>query len=338
MQNAEHKQTRHTGIRLLLYWVGLIALLLLLTTATYTWFALSRTPRVSDMYVTISAPKGLEIALSYDAEDEDWGQLLLFDDMVEELATLKPCTWSELDGCFYAVVYGMDGRMTDQWTELNDEENANIEGEAGYYNKAIFYARSDTPVSVSLAEARVSEDGTESFGTYLIGTPVWNDAELIHDDGGQGAEYAVRIGLRITPIDENGEPAGDPVFYIYEPNCNGHADGTDEYLVTPNKDDGEPLVPEERLITQSVSTWTEVFPVQRTATLKDLGEFTSDNTGLFALKAGGMVKIEVYIWLEGQDADCGHLLSREAQILANIGFDSDYSGQSGLVEIPDEAP
>ena len=108
--------------------------------------------------------------------------------------------------------------------------------------------------------------------------------------------------------------------------------------MTPNKDDGEPLVPEERLITQSVSTWTEVFPVQRTATLKDLGEFTSDNTGLFALKAGGMVKIEVYIWLEGQDADCGHLLSREAQILANIGFDSDYSGQSGLVEIPDEAP
>lgn len=335
MQNTGKKQTRHKGFILLLYWVGIMALLALLTTATYTWFSLSRTPRVSDMYISVSAPTGLEIALRHDAKDEDWGQLLIFDDMVEELATLRPCTWSEEQGCFFAMIYGADGRQTDRWEELSDEVNANVEGLEGYYNKAVFYARSDTAVRVSLAEAAVSEDGTESIGTYLIGTPLWNEQELIHEDGGHGAEFAVRIGLRITPIDQQGEDAGEAVFFIYEPNCDGHLDGTDEYAATPNIDGGDSLVPEDHLITQSVSTWTEVYPVQRTATLRDMGAFTSDNTELFSLEAGGMVKIELYIWLEGQDVDCGHLLSEESQILANLGFAGDYSGQSGLVEIPD---
>ena len=44
-------------------------------------------------------------------------------------------------------------------------------------------------------------------------------------------------------------------------------------------------------------------PVQSTVTIKSLGRFTTP-TKLFQLKGGEVAAIELYIWLEGQDADC----------------------------------
>ncbi|MCR5664337.1 MAG: hypothetical protein K6G17_05580 [Oscillospiraceae bacterium] len=336
MRNTAKKEIRHRGALILLYWVGIVALLLLLTTATYTWFAISRTPRVNDMYLTVSAPNGLQIASSYDAEDEDWVQLLDFDELLgtKDSAPLRPCTWSEANGRFFAATYGSDGRLTSQWWPLNDADNANRDDANGYYLLASFYARTDTDVRVSLGAAEVSEDETESSGTYLIGSPKWNGETAVHDNGGLGAENAVRIGLRVTPIDGEGRETGESVFYIYEPNCNAHADGSDEILDTPSIDGTETLVPRERLFSQTASTWTELRPAQRSAVLRQMGEFTS-STGLFELEAGGMEKIDIYVWLEGQDKDCSAYLSRDASILASLLLETDYSSQSGLVEIED---
>lgn len=335
MENAEKKQNQRRRGLLLFYWVGLMALFALLGTATYTWFALSRTPRVNDLYLSVAAPTGLEIALEQDAEDEDWGQFLKFEDMVSESSPLRPCTWSDRQGIFLAAVYGVDGRIMNRWDPLSDELNANQEGSNGYYMKGTFYARSDAAVQVSLAEASASPDGTESHGTYLIGTPVWNGETRIHDNGGQGAQYAVRIGLRVTPIDAEGEAIGDSAFYIYEPNCDGHADGSTGYTETPSIDGANSLVPEGRLYPQSSSEWTEVSPVQRAATFRSMGKFTVEKRPLFSLEPGGLEKIEVYVWLEGQDVDCSNLLSTQAKILAGLRFDGDYTGQSGLVPIED---
>lgn len=335
MEHDKQKRNRPGRTLILLYWLGLVVLFTLLGTATYTWFALSRTPRVNDLYLSVAAPTGLEIALEADAEDEDWGQFLDFEDMVEKSSPLRPCTWSDRQGIFLAAVYGMDGRLADRWEPLNDDSNANKEDANGYYIHGTFFARTDAAVKVSLAPAESSADGTESYGTYLIGSPVWNGAALVHDDGGQGAQYAIRIGLRITPVDEKGEANGDSVFYIYEPNCDGHADGSTGYVETPSIDGGNSLVPTDRLYPQTASQWSEVFPVQRTVTLRTMGEFTVKDTPLFSLQPGEKEKIEVYIWLEGQDADCSILLNTHAQILASIRFSADYSGQSGMVPIED---
>ena len=159
---------------LLSYWLAIMALLLLLVAATYTWFSLSKTPRVNDMDLYVSSPSGLEIAQKFDAPDEDWGQSISFAEIVSETSPLKPCTWSDRDGRFYAPEYGLDGRMTGSWQPLSDSENANMDGEQGYYTMGTVYARSKTAVTVSLSEAVPMEDGTEGAGTYLIGTPVWN--------------------------------------------------------------------------------------------------------------------------------------------------------------------
>lgn len=326
-QNTQKKRR----VNIFLYLYLLLILLLLLTVASYTWFSLTKTPRVSDLSLHVATTSGMELALTPDAEE--WKLQLDFLDMVDQTAPLRPVTWSEQSQQFFAATYGVDGRLTDVWEPLTDSRNANKDNADGYYICGTFYARTGTNVSVSLSPAVEVDEGLQGSGTYLIGTPVWNTATLTHDNGGQGAENAIRVGIRITYVNQDGSDAegAEPVFYIYEPNADLHLDGTTGYVNTPSIDGTETLIPAERMILQTASTWTEADPVQRSVVIRDLGEFTTE-TRLFDLTAGQMVRIDIYIWLEGQDADCTNQIN-QAQILANIQLDSNAGGTSGLVPI-----
>ena len=142
----------------------------------------------------------------------------------------------------------------------------------------------------------------------------------------------MRIGIRITPIDEFGNPTGEtPVFYIYEPNADSHPDGSTGYVATPSIDGTDTLVSADKLITQSTTSWTEAYPVERDVLIYEMGAFDSDPE-LFHLNAGEMVKLEMYIWLEGQDVDCTNQI-QQAQIFANVQFDTKPGNQSGLQPI-----
>ena len=104
------------------------------------------------------------------------------------------------------------------------------------------------------------------------------------------------------------------------------------YVATASVDGTDSLVPEERLITQTVSTWTEVDPVQRSVVIHDMGRFTSD-TELFQISADQLVQMQVYVWLEGQDIDCTNVIGQAAQVFANLQFVADFGGHSGLEPI-----
>lgn len=326
------QQQRRFGRKrnMLLYFWILVILLSLLTVASYTWFALSRTPKVSDMNMHVNSAMGMEIALTYDSAV--WGQQLDFLDMCSMEDPLRPVTWSEKDQRFYAAVYGFDGRLTGEWNPLTDEANANKNDGHGYYCKGTFFARTDQPVTVSLAKAATSADGHEGHGTYLIGTPVWNADKISHENAGIGAECAVRMGIRVTMVDKNGNPTGQtPVFYIYEPNADVHIDGSRGYVDTPSIDGPDTLVAREQILTQTVTLWTEAYPVQRDVLIYNMGDFEGDTT-LFQLDKGEIAKIELYIWLEGQDVDCTNQI-QEARILANFQLVAEAGGQSGLTPI-----
>lgn len=324
------KQKRRTFLYL---WI-LLALLILFVTATYTWFALSRAPHVNDMVLNVNTQKGIELALSYDAPDGDWGQRIDFADIVNEDCPLKPVTWSDARQKFMAVRYGFDGRGIG-FTELSDARNANRTDGDGYYVIGEFFARSDTPCSVSLADAVLINEGENGAGTYVIGSPVWDSENIKHDNGGNGAEEAIRIGFRITPVNaQTGEAVGDSEFFIYEPNCDAHVSGANEYYQTPSIDGTDTLTAKDHLILQKSSTWTEAEPVQHNVTIKSLGEFTN-NMRLFALDPGEKVKIDLYVWLEGQDSDCVSMINK-AQILASIQFRVDNGSQSGLDDLPED--
>lgn len=306
-----------------------LALLLLLVVGSYTWFALSAKPRVSDMQMYVNSVTGLE--LSDDINAEEWVLQLDFRDLADETAPLRPITWSEEQQQFLTAGYHIDGGLLglDQWKVLTDERNANKNDRDGYYSKATFYARTDQQVTVSLSPAVEVDEGIKGSGTYVIGTPLWDGERIVHNNGGQGAECALRIGIRVTPVDAQGKKTGAAYpFYIYEPNSDAHPYGEAGYFPTPSIDGTETLVPNSRLILQTASSWTEAYPVRKDVVIKQLGKFTTD-AELFTLKPGQIVRIELYIWLEGNDPDCTNEIE-SAQILANIQFATETEGQSGL--------
>lgn len=330
----ENGNFKKSGLRILLYFYLVLILFLLLTVATYSWFSLSKLNRVSNISLYVNAPVGMQIARSHDAQD--WGQQISWAELVPETSPLRPVTWSDANQRFYAAVYGMDGRMTGEWRPLSDERNANRSNYDGYYCVATFYGKTDERVKVSLAPAVATEDGRSGSGTYLIGRTLWDSGEISHYNGGFGAENAVRVGIQITRLDENGDPVAEaPLFYIYEPNSNAHADYSKGYVNTPSIDGSDTLVPESRLITQDQTLWMEADPVERGVVIYQFGAFTSD-TELFIMEADETVRIRLYIWLEGQDVDCTNLINK-AQIMANIQFVSVSAPQSGMEPMETES-
>lgn len=307
----------------------LLILLILLSTATYTWFSLSRVPKINDMALYISMASGLEISHDMNAPDEEWGQTLLYGEHYEENTVLRPVTYLDEEGIFYAATVGSDGRIIAVNYPLSDERNANKSDINGYYVKFVFYARTNDSVTVELS----SVDPNGEHGTYVVGMPLWNTEEIIHNDGGMGFQSAMRIGFRITRYDRNNQPLNEePVFIVYEPNCNRHLSGSLDYIATPSISGAEHLVPAERLIRHEVTSWLEAFPVQKDLLIYDHGNFI-DDPHLFDLDAGCKAKIELYLWLEGQDIDCCYETSKAAKILASIQFYSTSKPQSGMEDI-----
>lgn len=332
MTRQEKRKKR--AVQLMIYFYVLLILLSLFTVASYTWFSLSRTPRVSDMYMFINSNTGLE--LSEDPLAEEWKLQLDFRDLATETAPLRPVTWSESNQQFIAAAYGPDGRQLPMsfWHKLTDEQNANRNNAYGYYSKAAFFARSGQTETVFLSPAVEVDEGIDGSGTYVIGTPVWDGQSIVHNNGGMGAECAIRIGIRITPVDTLGQPYGEPAtFFIYEPNSDMHIDGSEGYVPTPSIDLMENLISTDRLILQTASTWSEAYPVERGVVIHSLGEFTTE-TELFTIKPGEMKMIELYCWLEGQDVDCTNQI-QGAQIMASIQFSTKPDEQSGLIPIYD---
>ncbi|MBE6788366.1 MAG: hypothetical protein E7539_01740 [Ruminococcaceae bacterium] len=329
---AEEKKNRRLSkkTRLVIYSYLLLFLLIISVTATYTWFSLSRTPQVSNLSMYVTSRSGLELALSPDSEE--WGSQLSYLDMTSKSFPLRPVTWSEKDQRFYAAEYAIDGRLSGNWHPLSDDRNANRDNRDGYYSIGTFYARTSEDVTVSLTSPVEMAEGISGSGTYLIGTPLWDADKLSHINAGQGAENAVRIGIQITHLNENNNPIEQTKkFYIYEPNCDTHADEKTGYIETPSIDGDSSLVPSERLIIQTHSSWTEANPVENGVQVYTIGDFETP-TELFALKADQKVMIKLYLWLEGQDVDCTNAI-REAQIIANVQFKADPEGSSGLQPI-----
>lgn len=335
---------------ILFYTYLLIALLSIFSVASYTWFTLSWSPSVHGMNVYITSNAGLELASTPDAEV--WSnqldiykteELSKYADS-EERPPLRQATWSDRDGCFYGPLYGYDGRLLHvigkdyenreivSWYKLDDLIHANSTDDSNYYIKATFYARCGQPVGVILAEPmEINNQGIQGAGTYVIADP----------STGKGPETAVRIGFRMTPVNEQGEELSERgPMYVYEPNVDRHVDGSTDLIETYSIDEYMSsdimevyddqyewlLVEKERLIRQTFSRKGE------------LGKFI-ENPTLFTLNTGEIMKIELYIWLEGQDVDCSNAMSdgvTTTKIAANIQFTGTGESQSGLIPIPIE--
>ncbi len=331
---AELKRKISKKTRIIIYAYAVLILFIFTSVCSYAWFNLTRTPRVSNLSLYVNSVQGMELSL--DPRSEVWTRQISYDELFEENYKLKPATWSEEKQQFFGANYSVDGRLTDTWDPLTDELHSNTLSRDNYYCKGTLYARAGSKVNVSLAEAVVAnEDATQGSGTYLIGRPIWNAETLWHDNGGKGAETAIRLGIKITRLDEYLEPAeGTSQFYIYEPNGDTHIDESEGYVNTPSIDGTEQLIDDTKLIKQSTSRWGEHAPVQKDLYIHKMGKFTTP-TELFTIEADEVVKIEIYVWLEGMDVDCTNAIA-DAQLIGNLQFNAVTGGGSGLVPIPPE--
>ncbi len=290
--------------------------LVLLTTATYAWMSIASTLKVVNLAMTVVTDNALKVALDEDGTPGEFTTVLDLSELFAEDNILRPVTYSAVEDAFMAPVYGLDGRietLTEMLLREDEEATPNYtlmaEGdeEAGYLIALdLWVCASETSCAVTLSPPTEVTEGLLGGGTYLVGAPVWNAETYTHDDGGQGAEYAIRIGFR--SYDDDGETEN---FVMYEPNNTGDVttsvDGTGEYISA------------DKYIIQSESTWDEQTPTLRDNVDYTLGEFLTDDIVLFELEAGVPKLITVYIWLEGQDEACDNSISA-AELLLNLQF------------------
>ena len=355
----------------LFYIYLLVALLSIFTVASYTWFTLSTTPQVSNMNMYITSGIGLELAAS--PNPEVWTnqldiyetkELIKYQGKDKEKPSLHQITWSDADQCFYGPLYGYDGRLMTfstldydkleviSWYRLEDKIHANTTAKSNYYMKATVYARSGQPTDICLAAPTWldNEQTIKGSGSYVIGiTNQKTESGSIVGvlNSGKGPETAIRVGFRITRVDSEGNELDErSPMYIYEPNADRHVDGSEDYIPTYSIDEFrvvEETVPESTELTAENVAPKEPFLVAEDRLTKqsfsksaeEPGEFLTNPT-LFSVKPGEIVRIEIYIWLEGQDVDCSNAMSdgvSTTTILANIQFTGTTETQSGMVPI-----
>ena len=183
-----------------------------------------------------------------------------------------------------------------------------------------FWAKSDgNTASITLTDPKERSDGQMGGGTYAVGRPVWSDTEGKHIDGGYWSETTLRMAFECIPMNYDYEQTGETTWAFYEPNADVHPDGSTGYIETYNVEGG-PLVPEgANHIIQNASTWEETSPALQDTVLYHPGAFTQ-NKELFQISSG-LMKIRLYIWMEGQDVDCiARNVARAVLVDGNIQF------------------
>lgn len=298
----------------------------LLTTATYAWMSISSALTVTDLALNVVTDNALEIAVDIDGVAGAYQNTLSLAEIFPDGVALKPVTYSAVEDAFLAPNYGLDGRIdfmspvtleqTQTGVSLSTSSEAAETVDGGYMLAFDFWARTGTDnCTIVLSDPMPVTEELPGGGTYVVGAPVWNADTVSHEDGGSGAQYAIRIGFRT--YNEDGTSKS---FYVYEPNYEGED--------TPSIDGTGIYVSDEQLITQSPSTWVEQDPVLRDNVDYVLGEIDQTNNRLFSLDANVEQKVTLYIWLEGQDVDCTNMISA-AELAVNIQFSAVVGEEEG---------
>lgn len=314
----------------------LISILMLCTLAlfatvsmTYAWMSVSRIPFVSDVALSVTTETSFLFCPDEDGKPNgEWTNYLDVSALLSDsVVVLRPVTYTPSG--FQKIVYAVDGR-TNGVTPVSASDfnvirgsaaaNSSMSENTGMLMKLDLWVQSNgIQGDVYLADAVETVDGQMGIGTFAVGAPVWNTSTLSHQNGGYGAEAAVRAGFEATPCDAEYNPTGATTFSIYEPNANIHYDGSDGYHATESVNGG-PLIANDRLSVQRASSWSETDPAREDTVIYSAGDFTQ-TAPLFTLGESSYTRLTIYFWLEGQDGDCiAAAVADSVNIAANLTF------------------
>jgi len=305
-------------------YVTLISFVVLVMTS-YAWMTFSSSPIVSNLAMSIVTENALVLAPDVDGTPGEYGSILDLADVYGGLdISLEPVTFSADEMTFYAPRYGLDGRTSFNnpiaLFDLSDNardtkataEAAVSRGQMLIYT---FWMRTDSSdCVVQLKQTAQQNEGDLGSGTFVIGEPAWDAEAVQHYETGNGAQNAIRMAFWFAPNETN----ENSVLVIYEPN----ADSSGSVVSTYSMDgDGKLLEGENKLIQQASSSFAETNPVLHDTVLYTPGDFITEDVSLFELPAGIDQQVIMFVWLEGQDADCNNTISAGA-IFANVQFEA----------------
>lgn len=272
---------------------------LMLSAATYAWFTLSDTAKVSNLTMTVGDVTGLQIAVDDEGAPGTYGNELKYGDgegsSYQITGTLLPATLISMADGIKKPVYDPAG--SGAVTNVADVEtgeilkNGSLSSATGYYYETTFYLKSlgkDIDVQLKKGE-NLSGTGVQKETETETGTYVLN--KYTQSSSNNGSTHIGAKAVRIWLTDGTNS-------IIYQPNSNLTNDSN---TYTRADDERE---------------WTTEAP---TDVQKADGSFEKKQ-GKLSLQANTDTKITMRIWIEGTDTFCGNEIKLE-NIIAQLQFE-----------------
>ncbi len=299
----------------------LIILLLeytMLSTTSYAWFTSNRVVTISTINVHVAASGGLEIS----ADGTSWKAIITPEDIVGVHSTTYPTSKNQMPSTMEPVSTGKTLDTASGFLKM-------------YYGTT---DNNDTGDYILTSRRIIEEEGNGEtndgkFISFDLFFKVSNDTQIymtnnskvtyLNDDG-KGIASATRIAF----VDEGTLPSGSEVSsiqalkgglatYIWEPNYDVHtaaavANAYDVYGITTQRENATRIaydgvindISAERGVLLKNAKQASYPDLFRSVTVDYYTKqnFT-DYVPVFSLR-GGITKIRVYMWIEGQDVDC----------------------------------
>lgn len=242
--------------------------IMMMSGATYAWFTMSNTAKVTSMKLNVAAEGTLYIytddtVATKKVSEVDWPNM-------STAQTLYPCTTAEGINMLKPI-YGSEKEVTGTQTVTDAEKEL-------YCLQQDFYLYMDegtvaTPktYNVSLVQNDVSNTGTYFSSSAATPKP----------------EYCVRMSFEV-----NGQ-----TLTVYEPNSDATNGGTVETNFATNSCGVTPVASTHQQ--NAAGTF-----ISTTGNAADKAPVTGDSDKLFTITGNQATKVTVRVWFEGTDNDC----------------------------------
>lgn len=275
---------------------------LMLSAATYAWFTLSNTAKVSNLTMTVGDVTGLQVAdwasdseTISDTGDNAWRAETT---AVEFNGKLLPATTK--DGkTFLAPDYADNGSVDNTTSASKYLTKGSAKNDEGYYIEYKFWMRAS---GVARGKTKVKLDvGTDlNNGIYKETNPQPKGTYSLSKDVNEG-DVLPSSAVRIAIIKDASAGETESIK-VYEPNA---------------KNDSGADLENAKIIASDVRG--DKKTVDSDVLQKVGGEFVSSSSEVLELTNNKQTLIKLYIWIEGTDPQCGNEIAAK-NIISQLKF------------------
>lgn len=274
---------------------------LMMSAATYAWFTLSKTAKVSNMTMTVGDATGLQVAdltdtneTSGPTQESEWKGAtsavtfggILFPANSSDGITIKEPEYDE-DGAVSGLKEGTP-------TYLTSKSEAQAEG---YYVEYSFWMRAQGPQD---GTTKIQLDKGEDLGSGIYSSSAKGTYSLSTAAGDNGILPSAAVRISLTNATDSPGTAT-----VFEPNS--------DYDTAAQK------IAEDK---SGASGPTAAIKQSYTS-----GELTPSDNLVFTLKNNQATKITLRLWLEGTDPQCGNEIAAK-DIITQLKFSAVTDGNS----------